>query len=165
MWMPIPGEGGAYEVSDEGEVRNARTGRVLKARRDRGYERVQLSGRRIHTVHLLVLRAFVGERPEGCSINHIDGCKSNNNLANLEYCTPSQNMKHAFRMGLQSNQGEKHSGSKLTDEMVRDIRRLLRSGVKQREVAKMMNVGQPAISRVNTCARWAHVAAPVAVGE
>ena len=42
--------------------------------------------------------SFVGPRPEGHEINHIDGVKDNNALSNLEYVTPLQNRHHAFRV-------------------------------------------------------------------
>ena len=51
-------------------------------------------------VHKLVAAAFIGPRPEGLEINHIDGDHQNNAASNLEYCTQSENMKHAVRLGL-----------------------------------------------------------------
>jgi len=51
--------------------------------------------------HELVCAAFIGGRPNGYQINHIDGNKLNNSPENLEYCTISENIKHAFRLGLQ----------------------------------------------------------------
>ncbi len=51
-----------------------------------------------HSVHGLVMLAFVGER-NGLQINHIDRDKTNNKLSNLEYCTASYNMQHAYATG------------------------------------------------------------------
>lgn len=67
----------------------------------KGYCRIGLSRHnRKHSfsVHRLVLLAFVGKNNLEC--NHKDGNKQNNNLSNLEYVTSSENMLHAFRIGL-----------------------------------------------------------------
>ena len=47
-------------------------------------------------VHVLVMRTFVGPRPGGLVINHIDGNKTNNHLDNLEYCTQTANERHSM---------------------------------------------------------------------
>lgn len=47
-------------------------------------------------VHVIVLRVFVGPRPDGLVINHIDGDKTNNSLENLEYCTQLANERHSL---------------------------------------------------------------------
>lgn len=52
------------------------------------------------SVHSLVADTFIGERPPLHEINHIDWDKSNNSYYNLEYCTRSENMKHAVNMWL-----------------------------------------------------------------
>lgn len=67
-----------------------------------GYEYVDLysnSKRKRFFVHLLVLKHF-GVYKSGLDINHLDGIKTNNSIHNLECCTRSENMKHAFNMGL-----------------------------------------------------------------
>lgn len=51
-------------------------------------------------VHCLVAKVFLGNRPEGMDVNHKDGNKLNNNCDNLEYCTRSQNIQHAYNTGL-----------------------------------------------------------------
>ena len=42
-----------------------------------------------------------------CTIDHIDGNKENNMLANLEWCTQSENQKRAFKNGLNGIHGAK----------------------------------------------------------
>jgi hypothetical protein len=50
-------------------------------------------------VHRVVAMAFHGTR-EGLDVNHIDGDKINNRPENLEWCTRSENMRHALATGL-----------------------------------------------------------------
>lgn len=54
-------------------------------------------------VHRLVACAFI-PNPEGkLTVNHKDGDKCNNSQANLEWATQSENNKHAYLTGLNSN--------------------------------------------------------------
>lgn len=53
--------------------------------------------RKTFIVHIEVMRAFVGERPEGLEIDHIDQRKTNNRLDNLEYVTHSENVSRVWR--------------------------------------------------------------------
>lgn len=53
-------------------------------------------------IHRLVLLCF-GSRPinkDQNDVNHIDGNRLNNNISNLEWNNDSENIKHAFRLGL-----------------------------------------------------------------
>ncbi len=47
-------------------------------------------------VHVLMMKVFIGPRPDGMVINHIDGDKHNNRLDNLEYCTQKENEHHSL---------------------------------------------------------------------
>lgn len=49
---------------------------------------------RMMTVHSLVAQAFLGDRPKGMVIDHIDGNRFNNHYTNLRYCTQKENMNN-----------------------------------------------------------------------
>ena len=111
-----------YKVTDDGQIINAKTNRVLHQYRGRdGYFRSQFGGK-TRLIHRVVLSAFVSQ-PEGKEfVNQIDGNKSNNSLNNLEWCTRSENMKHAYAHNLKSSEGEKNSRCKLSKSDVDFIR-------------------------------------------
>ncbi len=77
---------------------------------------------RTFLVHRLVAMAFLGPIPDTLDVNHIDGDKKNNAVANLEYMTRQQNLAHAVRIGLVDNFGENNPTSKLTTKQVAEIR-------------------------------------------
>ena len=99
-----------YEVSESGIVRNARTGKILKQKQNYGYMYValQIDGKaHQRRVHRLVALAFIPNPDNKSEVNHIDGNKANNHISNLEWCTPSENLKHAYKTGLREKQATK----------------------------------------------------------
>lgn len=100
-WRPTVGVAG-YEVSSLGDVRNL-NGRHLRPRPNKGYLEVFMcvDGKQLtKSVHRLVAEAFI-PNPDGLPVvNHINGVKASNGDDNLEWCTRSQNYKHAARLGL-----------------------------------------------------------------
>ena len=114
-WRPVVGYEGFYDVSDIGEVRSVERvvacgkgvrvvpGSVLKPQiNEWGYENVCLSKnnkKQNRQVHRIVAEAFINPCG-GEQINHIDGNKRNNTTSNLEWCTGSENVKHAYENGL-----------------------------------------------------------------
>ena len=115
MWSTILDN---YEISDEGKIRNIRTGRMLKQFIGKdGYVRTQIGGK-TRTVHRLVALAFIPEVDGKVFVNHKDGNKQNNNATNLEWCTRSENMTHAYQYNLKSSVGTKNGRNKLSYEDV-----------------------------------------------
>lgn len=117
-WKKIEGFGGHYEVSDLGRVRRGL--RVLKARAaPNGYINVNLSNGKAtrKSVHVLVALSFLGPRPEGCHVAHLDGDQANNSLCNLAYLTPSENARQKRDHGT-CRLGERHHKAKLTQSDV-----------------------------------------------
>lgn len=96
-----------YSVSSEGRIRNDDTG-ILKTpvQTTDGYYRVDLydglGNRKTKRIHRLVADAFIPNTNNKPQVNHIDGNKKNNSVSNLEWATSSENMKHAYRTGLEA---------------------------------------------------------------
>lgn len=100
QWRKINAYQGQYEISSTGLVCSLKYGkrRILTPGRSRGYLRVTLSKnntQKRYLVHRLVALYFIPRVPGKRIINHIDGNPSNNNIENLEWCTFSENEKHA----------------------------------------------------------------------
>lgn len=159
---------GIYSISSLGRVRRdkqcsgTQAGRILKLIKGTDgywYTVLSLSAQeRRYSVHSLVARAFIGPKPLGHNINHLDGVKTNNRVENLEYSTFSRNSKHAFEIGL-SPRGENHGISKLTNQQVQDIKRELRTGPRgtQARLARQYKVNQTVISKIDRGEIWTHV--------
>lgn len=116
-WRPIKGYEGRYEVSSLGQVKTLNFKRSKNAKVLKGFaetdKRLAVTlyhgdGRKHISIHQLVAWTFLGKQPQGYEINHIDGNYLNNSLSNLEYVTRSQNLRHAFTIGLKSHKGAKN---------------------------------------------------------
>jgi hypothetical protein len=164
-WAPADGYDGLYEVSNLGRVkrsaRGSRTyiGKIIKPHDCHGYKRVCLYKNGLSKnvrVHKIVAVAFIGKCPSGKEINHIDGCKDNNSVSNLEYISRSENELHAIRLGLlKVTRGSEKGNSILSENDVLAIRSALFSGATQQAIAEMFGTSRPNISSIANRRSWA----------
>lgn len=105
IWLDNPKWNGYvfknHQVSSHGRVRNRKRLNILKPIIDKdGYERMSLGSVDNVPVHILVCSSFAGPAPEeGMQVNHIDANRTNNHCLNLEWATPSENIKWGVHKG------------------------------------------------------------------
>lgn len=160
QWLPVVGFEGIYEVSNLGSVKSVRTGKLMKPHALPGrYPHTTLSRNGHETsayIHDLVAEAFIGHKPSGSEVNHINLDKRDNRLENLEYCTCQENTQHAIEHGAIDKRGEAHHGAKLTEAIVASIRSRLASGEKAKTLSEEYGVGVLQIRRIESGQRWRH---------
>lgn len=132
-----------YKINELGEVFNLTTGRKLATPvHAHGYSCVRLwhNGKtKLLKIYRLLAIAFIPNPDKKREVNHLDGNRMNKALSNLEWTTPSENMKHAYRMGFSKGQFKKgfsHQLAKLTKRDVYKIRRL-----REKEKLKYKDIG------------------------
>lgn len=107
-------------------------------------------------VHRLVAIAFIPNHENKPMVNHINGIKYDNRAINLEWNTALENVRHAFKTGLQvpnknPKKGIEHYCSKLTTEQVLQIRK---SGLNMYALAKIYSVSQSTIFSIIKRTTW-----------
>lgn len=171
----IPGYEAYYAVSPDGRVfsypknprsRGARNGgtshfgKWLKPQMSKtGYHVQYLSpptGRKRLFMHRLVAMAWIPNPLNLPFINHLNCNKTDNRVANLEWCTKLQNAKHCVAMKRQPS-GERHGHAKLTSQNVIEIRAARRNGLTWKELARKFGVSITAATFAGKGKTWRHV--------
>jgi len=167
-WRFVKGYEDYFLISNYGKVFSIRTERILKTFiHKQGYEvfSTRIGGRKgkvkLFKVHRLVTEAFIKNPENKPQVNHIDGDKQNNCVANLEWVTAKENTQHALKIGLSVPcKGEQHGLSKLKEEDIRFIRNNYIAYDKKlgtNGLAKYFNVHHSIISDVVNRKTWKHI--------
>jgi len=141
-----------YTIFISGKVINTKTNKELThSLSSNGYLIVSLY-RKAKKLHRLLAKAFIQNPNSYPVINHIDGNKLNNELDNLEWCTYSHNLQHAYDNKLRVTtlgkcSGVKHGRSNFTKDDILNIRD---SKLSQKEIAIKYNCHPSIIQRIVT---------------
>ena len=162
----LPDGNNHFEISNNGRLKNTNTGNILKpSKLKSGYYSVRVNnGDRKHKIHIIIHRAvahtFVANPNHYDQVNHIDGNKENNKSSNLEWCTQSMNMNHAYMYGLNDIKrisGINNHSSKLNWDIVKYIREHFIKGDREygcRPLARKFGVSHPVILNVLNNTTW-----------
>jgi DNA-binding XRE family transcriptional regulator len=166
VWMPITGYEGIYEVSSFGRISVLKNGErfIRKQNSATHYLSVSFKKRlgdktqRSEAVHRLVAQAFLGPRPDGHIVRHIDGNRYNNKVENLCYGTPQENVYDTVRH--KTHQGENNGNCILNEISVKAIKLLIKHNVSQSEIAKTLGVTVSTIHAIKKGKNWGHIPSP-----
>ena len=153
-----------YYARENGSIYSEKSNKILSWQLDKnGYAKVQMMSddgkRHRYSVHRLILENFNPvENMENLQVNHIDGNKLNNNLSNLEWCTSSENNKHAHKIGLKNQKGSYNNATHLTEENVLEIiQMLLSKQYTQKQIANKFNVCEDTVGAIKRKQNWKYL--------
>jgi hypothetical protein len=159
VWMPIAGHDG-YEVSNLGRIAvvkgnerfirklNSATHYLSVSLKKRPEDKTQTS----QNVHVAVAQAFIGQRPYGMVVRHIDGNRYNNAASNLCYGTPNENV--ADSVSHKTYKGSRNGRALLDERHIVLIRMLLNAGSSCSELARQIGVSVGTIHAIKTHRNW-----------
>ena len=148
---------------------NKNTGLIYKPELLRtGYMSVRVGLSHTDRLHIILHKAvaftFI-ENPNNFKyVNHKDGNKQNNNVNNLEWCTASDNIQHAYDnelIDVSKISGENNHYSKLSEQDVIMIRATYQKGSSingEHALARKYHVSRPTIRNIINNNRWKNVA-------
>lgn len=151
-----------YLVTEDGKVLSKKTGRCLKGEvSNRGYLRVTLSlngAYKKFSVHRLVAEAYLPNPENKPQVNHKDSDRLNNHVDNLEWCTSSENNKHAYAEGNNEPlRGSKANGAVLKEEQVLDIYHKMLKGVSLKQIHEETGIDKSTLGHIKRRSTWEHL--------
>lgn len=113
IWYNVPSMEGTYMISDKLRFKSLKrvtirkngiklsvNERLLKLSTASGYLVLKDGVNYREFVHRIIATLFIANPHNKPCVNHKDGDKRNNSIENLEWCTYSENNKHAHKTGL-----------------------------------------------------------------
>lgn len=158
-WKLIKGFDGRFSISNEGRIKqNEITYTSLQNKKIHHEEKIlepylwqsrylridlisQRKGKkyRLNTyIHKLVAEYFIGPRPEGCQIDHIDGNYLNNKVENLRYCSVKENRNNPITYK-RNKESMKTFWENMSNERRKEIGQIIKESLSKPDVKIKMS--------------------------
>lgn len=155
IWKSCVGLESTYIASNLGNIRHVNSSNNRKVYYAKslpnkkgmpsGIVTVRVNGKpRTLSIHILIAKTFLPNPNNYPEVNHIDGNRTHNWVSNLEWCTGSYNMYHAYKTGLREYPRQ------LTEEQLTQLHAGLEAGLDQHAMARALNIDASSISNIVT---------------
>jgi hypothetical protein len=162
IWKPVPNYDGIYEISNHGNFAVLKQdGRVLrKLNSSTHYLSVScksLNGETQKTlyIHTTVAHVFLGNRPDGMIIRHLDGNRFNNHIDNLAYGTPKQNYEDVVKHKTQK--GSNNGMAIINESGAKAIKFLVKNKISHKLLSEAFDVSLGTIYAITSNRNWKDV--------
>lgn len=152
-FLSVPGYEGLYEVSNLGNIKSLRSGKLLKQASNKdGYKMVSLTkdGKsRSYGVHRLVALAFLPNPLNLPEVNHKDESHDNNVLENLEWISKKENRNYGtYRERMSKSLKESGTNNKSISAYDKKTLKFVKSYDSITEAEKELGLSKGAIGQV-----------------
>lgn len=160
VWKDIEGYEGLYQVSNLGRVKSLErvkpNGQCVPEKnktpclKGNGYLALQLykDGKpKNYYIHRLVADHFIPNLEGKETVNHINGNKQNNSADNLEWCTYTENNKHAYKTGLNDENHRRNRKGSISIAQYDCNMKLIATYPSIREAERQTGISSQSISR------------------
>lgn len=151
-----------YQVTECGEVYSKHSGKILKKElMNKGYYRVNINidgeTKKLY-VHRMVALTYLPNPENKPQVNHKDSDRLNNHVDNLEWCTSSENNKHAYAEGNNEPlRGSKANGAVLKEEQVLEIYHKMLKGVSLKQIHEETGIDKSTLGHIKRRSTWEHL--------
>lgn len=168
IWKDVVGFERYYQCSNMGRIkalpRKTRTWEIHKESitiggTTRGYRKfpAHKENKKYNLLaHRVIAEAFISNPNNYPYINHINAIRNDNRIENLEWCTHSMNIKHAYKLGNKNQKGEKNNSAKINQEIANNIRIYYEQNkhLSQREIGLVFNLSRENIKDIINYKTW-----------
>ena len=150
-----------YLISNYGRIYNIYTNSYVVAHIGTdGYYYFTFStydGLKRRAVHRVEMLTFFPIEDKTLQVNHIDGNKTNNYIVNLEWVTRSENIKHAYDIGLQPPPEQRKNTSLNKEKVIAICEMLSRGDMTQNQIAEVVGCSRSAVDAIKRGETWTYI--------
>lgn len=148
-----------YYITENSEVFNKYGKKLSPVNNGKGYLilNININGsRKCKAIHRMMAEAFIPNPENLPEVNHKDANRQNNSIANLEWVTHGQNIRHSYDMQNRTSKGSNNANCKIDESIVIEICKHLATGLKASAV-RDLGYSYSLVRKIKNKQNWMHI--------